>query len=249
MKRQVKLEGFLGDEFGYNWKVKARSIPEVFKCIQANFPSFKDRLVEAVDNGTNFIIFNGDRSLDIGELTDPLENDDIIIMPAPSGAKSGGAKILIGVALLAAVFFLPVVPVVGGGLMSLGAAASGLATGSAVAASGTSALGIMTAFNAAMGIGISLTMAGIQQLLSPDPSVDNNNENYLFNGPSQTAISRRPVPYLYGRKIVPGIIISSSVLVGEIQKSSGSYIDEDGNLNFNRYFGYATTDSYIGNYV
>ena len=61
-------------------------------------------------------------------------------------------------------------------------------------------------------MGVSLGLAGIQQMMAPDPSVDNDqDESYLFQGTGQTLIEGDPVPVLYGKLRVPGRPISLHV--------------------------------------
>ena len=67
------------------------------------------------------------------------------------------------------------------------------------------------------GVGLSLALSGVTQLLSPGPEVDDpgqNEDGYLFNGP----ISRSPdgivVPVVYGELIVGGQPIASAFKTG-----------------------------------
>ena len=55
-------------------------------------------------------------------------------------------------------------------------------------------------------------MAGITQMMAPDPSVDTDQEqSYLFNGAEQNIIEGDPVPILYGKLRVPGQPISFEI--------------------------------------
>ena len=54
-------------------------------------------------------------------------------------------------------------------------------------------------------VGASIAMSGLQEMMAPDPSTDNDQESsYLFNGAEQNLIEGDPVPVLYGRLQVPG---------------------------------------------
>jgi len=55
-------------------------------------------------------------------------------------------------------------------------------------------------------LGINLTLAGLEGLLAPDPSNDDepDEESYLFQGAEQVITQGEPVPVLYGRLRVPG---------------------------------------------
>ena len=55
-------------------------------------------------------------------------------------------------------------------------------------------------------LGVNLTLAGLEGLLAPDPSNDDepDEESYLFQGAEQVITQGEPVPVLYGRLRVPG---------------------------------------------
>ena len=57
----------------------------------------------------------------------------------------------------------------------------------------------------AVGLSINLALAGLMEMMAPDPSVDaDQEESYLFNGREQNIIEGDPVPVLYGKLEVPG---------------------------------------------
>lgn len=223
MKRQVLLKGSLGEKYGEEWSIKANSFMDIADCIECNYPGFRSDLAAIINEGGLLSIENGDKFLDEEDLLTPIVDDTIIITPVPAGAKSGGAKVLLGAAILASVFFLPVM-----GGASLATAASGAMGTAASGGTLTAAqLATITAFNGSMALGLNLALVGMQQMLAPDPSVDDNEQNYLFDGTEPTGIALQPVPWLYGRKIIPGITISSSVVVGNIPRVSSYYYDWD----------------------
>ena len=232
MMKHVILEGDLGERYGSTWNMKAKSYSDIFDCIEANYTGFRKDVIEKVHSGSDFTIQAGEDFITEKNLKEPLNSDTIIITEVPAGAKSGGAKILIGAALLAAVFFLPVLPAALGttaaaaGTATAGAATAGAAGGVTLAAAASAAgAGSAAAFasNALIGIGLNLVLFGLQQMLAPDPSVDDNEENYLFDAPESTVVSGQPVPYLFGRKIIPGVVISASVIVGALPANRGYY--------------------------
>ena len=233
MMKHVVLEGDLGERYGSSWKMKARSYSDIFDCIECNYPGFREAVIEKVYAGSDFAIQAGSDFISEEELRQPLSADTIIITEIPAGAKSGGAKILIGAALLAAVFFLPILAPAAGAAAgattagATGAAAAATATGGTTLAAAAAAGGVGStaafAANAAIGLGLNLVLFGLQQMLAPDPSVDDNDQNYLFDGPEQTAIAGAPVPYLFGRKIIPGVPINSAIIVGALPNEAGYY--------------------------
>lgn len=67
---------------------------------------------------------------------------------------------------------------------------------------------------AVLGLGVNLALTGLQQLMAPDPSVDTNEQDYLFSGPQTTVASGNPVPILCGEMIIGGILMSSGIIPG-----------------------------------
>jgi hypothetical protein len=61
----------------------------------------------------------------------------------------------------------------------------------------------------------SLAMAGIQQIMAPDPAVDQDNPtNYIFSGGANNAVEGDPIPIMYGELRVPGRPISVDIAQG-----------------------------------
>jgi predicted phage tail protein len=145
-----------------------------------------------------FLIDIEDKSIETEEdFILPLNEGDITIQVAPAGSKSGLGKILAAIAIIAIVYFsggfTAIAEVMAGGSMTVGAVAG------------------MVGFS----LGMSLAMAGLQQLLAPDPSVDEQSpQSYMFNGSEQNIIEGDPVPILYGELRVPGRPIGFGILNG-----------------------------------
>lgn len=198
--KHIIFQGTLADKFGPEWHMKAKTLKEVFSCIEANNPSFRKYIVDSVNEGTNFSIQAGEEFLGEEEVHHPLSSDTLIISDVPTGAKGGKAK------LIAAVI-LAVIIVSSGGFFN----PSG---GWAIAKGGEAGAVLTWKGSAAILATTTLAQYGLQQLLAPDPSVDEGPENYLFNGPANTVSSGQPIPYLFGRKIVGGVPISSDIRNG-----------------------------------
>jgi predicted phage tail protein len=105
--------------------------------------------------------------------------------------------------------------VAGGGAIGAGTVASGFsaafggggAFGAALNYAGGTFFGKL-----AIGVATNLAIAGIQQIMAPDPSSDGDQtESYLYNGGEQNIVSGDPVPVLYGRLRVPGQPISFEI--------------------------------------
>ena len=221
--KEVVLNGFLGEKYGRDWKMKANNIGDVFACIEANKPSFRRDMIEFAEAGGDISIQCGDTLIeDEEELLYSIGPNDIIITPLPAGAKGGASKLLMA-ALIVGSFFIPgsaalLTTAVGvGGGAAVGSAASVLAVG------GVGALNF--AGLALAGVATSLAMQGLGQMMAPDPSVDGAeaNDQYLFDTPQNTIAQNNVVPVLFGEMIVGGVIISTATVAGYGRPITGGY--------------------------
>jgi len=124
------------------------------------------------------------------ELHHPAGQQDISIVPVVSGA-GGAGKIIAGIALVVASAFIgPAAMVLGTSLKSLVA-----------------------------GLGVSLTIGGVAQLLTPIPqlnltgtdSQDDPRRSYSFTGVQQSSRQGLPVPIVYGEMIVGSVVVSGGI--------------------------------------
>jgi len=244
MLRNVYLEGEMGELFTPHMKLKFSRPQDAVKAIDANFPTFRNYLIEKANDGTNFHIEVAGNELEQPEeLLLMMEEGDVTITPVPAGAKSGVAKLFAAMVLI--VITAGAAAAAGGVVTGAGATGATVATGTAVttaggtavvagsgvAGAGTVASGFSAAFGGggafgaalqyagstffgkmAIGIATNLAIAGIQQMMAPDPSTDGDQtESYLYNGSEQNIVSGDPVPVLYGRLRVPGQPISFEI--------------------------------------
>ena len=144
----------------------------------------------------------GDYALTMDELHHPAGQQEIKIVPVLAGAGGGTGQILAGIGLIA-------LTVLTGGF---GGAAIGLLGAAAPIALGTIAIGI----------GASLVLGGVAQLLTPVPEINNpasqkNSDNndprksYSFSGVQNTSRQGLPVPIVYGETLVGSVVISAGV--------------------------------------
>jgi len=200
MLRKIKVYGNLAKFLGQRTFEAAVSSPaEAVRFLLANFPA-----LEAHMANQHYKIKTGRARLDLEDLHYPLGLEPIEIIPVLVGAGNvGGAigKIVAGVALVAAAFFIP------------GAAAW---------------LGPL-ATNLTVGVGTSLALGGVAQLISPVPQISGpgispqmgasaaqNNpgdprNSFSFSGIQNVARQGVPVPVIYGETIVGSIVISLGV--------------------------------------
>ena len=222
MRRNVYLEGELGERFGRKFVVNTDDYSEIFKCISANRPDFLPYIRKCHEDDIGFILDTEEGSIGTEDLIVPATKGDITLSIAPAGAKSGIAKILAAIAIVVIIIYNP-------GLFA--AVGEGAVAGSATSfAAGLNIYGQMAALFAAQ-----LALAGIQQIMAPDPAVDQDSPtNYLFSGGASNAKEGDPIPLLYGELRVPGRPVSVEVVQGRGSSTGyltdNTYLDANGNI-------------------
>lgn len=144
----------------------------------------------------NYRLSTGSHQIGLEELHNPSGQGVIRIAPVVGGA-GGFARIAAGVALVAASFIIPGTAAIAGiGLQSL-----------------------------AFGIGASLALGGVAQLLTPTPkpptgpdSDSDPRKSYSFSGIQNTARQGVPIPVIYGEVLTGSVVISAGVDIVQIQK-------------------------------
>lgn len=234
MQHNVYLQGELGGKFGNKFIVSTENYADIFKCINANRPDFLPYLRKCHEEDVGFIIDTAGEQVNQEDLLVSLKKGDVTIAIAPAGSKSGIGKIIAAAVLI--FFVLPMI----GGAASLTAAQAGTitATGSygvAMQAGLMTIAGKMTAL-----LAINLALSGIQQMMAPDPAVDQDNPtNYLFSGGANNSVEGDPIPIMYGELRVPGRPISVDIAQGgnAIQKGgtqtiiNNTVVDSANNTN------------------
>ena len=214
MQHSVYLQGELGERFGNKFIVNTCNYAEVFKCINANRPDFLPYVRNCHEEDINFIVETEDGTIDHTDALTPLAKGDITISLVPAGSKSGFGKILAAIAIIAFLVFNPLALAGGGNLITAAMA------GTLGSAAGTFAV------LAGVQLATSLAIAGIQQIMAPDPAVDQDAPtNYLFSGGANNSIEGDPIPILYGELRIPGRPISIDILQGG--NGDGSIFDQD----------------------
>jgi predicted phage tail protein len=206
----VYLNGGLS-QFGEKWTTQCKDIASIFKLIECQTPGFKKYLTDAAEADVGFEIQRGSEFLENPEeLLLSLNDEDIIITEVPSGSKSGGAKILAAIAIVALLVINP-------GLIFSQVTTTATATGTSATIGGLNALGL-----AVTSLAVNLAITGITQLLAPGPETEpDKKDSYLFSGPSNNGRQGLPVPILYGELIVGGMPISAYYSNSRFIASSG----------------------------
>ena len=207
MKRNVYLQGELGDRFGQKFVINSTTCTDILKCISANRPEFRNYLIQCHDKGMDADIKIHDKSIEkADDLRIPLKEGDVTITILPAGSKKAGEKILGAILLVLAFFYPPTAQflLTSGGALTL--------PGSIVA-----------------GMAANLAIMGLSQLMADDPEGDGAPENYLYEGDAHVIDEGDPVPLLYGRLLVTGTPIAFNTTNGKLD-NLGSTIEADGGI-------------------
>jgi predicted phage tail protein len=210
--REVKLYGALAKFVGERrFVAEISSAGEAIRMLLANFPGLERHMSDQ-----HYKVIVDDYESDLEELNYPA-SQTIKIVPVLGGAGGGVGKILLGVGLIAAA-------VITGGIASAGVQLGGF-------------LGIGAVGTAVAGVGASLVLGGVAQLLSPTPQIGSfgpaslgsrsrdtttqateldPQESYSFSGIQNTSRQGIPVPVVYGETIVGSVVISAGIDTDDI---------------------------------
>ena len=210
--KTIILNGQLGKLFGRRHQMDVATAGEAVRGLVANFPSIEKYLIET--KGVGYRVKLHDEPLqDIKQLHHPVGGDTITITPVIAGSKSGLGQVLLGAAIIVGAAILA--PATMGGSIAWGA--------EAFSVFGTS----VTFGNIAM-VGVSLSLGGVVQMLSPTPRAGepaerpDNKPSYVFSGPVNTTAQGHPVPVGYGRLVVGGAVISAGISTEEMSTNAGT---------------------------
>ena len=204
MLRKLKLYGQLAEFIGHKeFEIKVNSVSQAVSFLIHNFPE-----VERFMGPKYYQVKVGSYDIDESELSYPVGQEDIHFIPVISGAGSGTGKILLGAALIGGAFlFTP---------LTMGAF-----FGPVVMPGSFAAAGAMT--KAAIGIGASLVLSGVSDMLFPLPKPQEFNSeedpklSFSFSGIQNTARPGTTLPVVYGEITTGSVVISASVDTNQIQ--------------------------------
>lgn len=137
----------------------------------------------------HYRVSTGKQILTEHELHYPVGDTEVISITPIIVGSGAVVRAVLGVVLIAASFFIP------------GLALFGIALQPII-----------------LGIGASLVLGGVAQLLSPIPSTgkeekDPKNQSYSFSGIQNTSRAGLPIPIIYGEVVVGSLVISSGTVV------------------------------------
>lgn len=192
MLRKIRLYGRLAKFIGKRvLKADVANAAEAVRFLVANWPAVEKHMIDQ-----HYRVSVGSYDLTVDELHDPAGQQDIKIVPVLAGAGAVG-RIVAGVALVAAALLFAPGAALAGGFLTLGAQAVPIIAG----------------------IGISLALGGVAQLLTPLPRMQTTGadsskdprKSYSFSGIQNTSRQGTPVPIVYGETLVGSVVISAGI--------------------------------------
>ena len=212
MLREIRVYGELAKFMGVrSFMAEARDVAEAVRYLLVNFAGLEAHMAQY-----DYRVLIGSYNIGENEINHPVGQNVIRIIPVVAGAGGGVGKILAGVAII--------------GLSILTAGAFGFALGSAA--------GIGTFATIGVGIGASLALSGVSQLLTPVPRIAppsamsgysptytaqttretemDPQKSYSFSGIQNTSVQGTPVPIIYGETVVGSVVISANVSTQEV---------------------------------
>ena len=191
MFRVIKVYGKLAKHLGQrSFKAVVSTPAEAVRFLLANFPELRALMREG-----QYMVSVGRNPLELGTNPELLHYpsasfETIRIVPVVAGAGAVG-RIILGVALVA-LSFIP----------------------------GFAAWAGPTAYALITGVGASLVIGGIAQLLTPTPklgtSENDPRRSYSFSGIQNVSRQGVPVPVIYGEVFTGSVIISAGINTEEV---------------------------------
>jgi predicted phage tail protein len=215
MLREIKVYGELAKFVGQKlFQAEIGTAAEAIRFLVANFPGLDQHMADR-----HYKVIVGQDSLAMDEIHNPSGQQAIKIVPVVAGAGGGAGGILAGIALVTAAILLgPAGSVFGlaAGFGATAATATAAATaGGFIGAAAATALG---------GIGFSLVIGGVAQLISPAAmpstggggSTSDPRQSYSFSGVQNVSRQGVPVPIIFGEVIVGSITVSAGIDIAQV---------------------------------
>jgi predicted phage tail protein len=180
-----------------------------------------------------------------------VARDEVIITPVPAGSGKGLGKLITGLLLLAAMFFMPGTAGFFTNVNAIGGAGTGIGSMSAASVLGMQGAGgavvsLNIAGSAVMMIGANLALMGLAEMSAPDPDKTTDDPSYLFNGAENHIEQGKPVPLLYGELTIGGAPIYQGYTPGlQNQYKKGVTLIDGNDTNHSR----IGTNPYSGIYT
>ncbi|MBW1251947.1 MULTISPECIES: tail assembly protein [Pantoea] len=204
MLKTMRLKGIMAKKFGPVHRFHVADLRELIRAMCSQVPGFKKYVSNAHLNGVRFAFFSGRDNISLQEFDMCSASAEFEMEPIIEGSKRGGMlQVVIGAVALVAAYFT---------------------AGASLAAFGLSAAAATGVTTALTGLGISMLLGGVVQMLTPQPkynvgasSSTDNKPNYAFGAPVNTVAMGYPVPVLYGQREIGGAIISAGSFTSDQQ--------------------------------
>lgn len=191
----------MAKKFGAVHRYHVADLRELIRAMCLQVPGFKKYVSNAHLHGVRFAFFSGKENISLQEFDMSSASTEFCMEPIIEGSKRGGVlQIVIGAVALVAAYFTA-----GASFTVLGVTASTVTT-------------------ALTGLGISMALGGVIQMLTPQPNYNigassstDNKPNYAFGSPVNTVAMGYPVPVLYGQREIGGAIISAGSFTSDQQ--------------------------------
>ena len=195
MLRKIKLYGKLAKFIGHRvLEADVATAAEAVRFLLANWPE-----AEAHMNDQHYRVSIGTYDIDLEELHHPAGAAPISFVPVVAGAGAT-ARIIAGIAIIALSLGI-------GAIASAGVVLGGLA-------------GIGTVGTIFVGIGVSLVLGGIAELLTPTPTTSTDEgdprKSFSFSGIQNVSRAGVPVPVVYGETLVGSVVISAGIDIVQV---------------------------------
>ncbi len=204
MFRKLKLYGELAEFVGHKeFEIKVDSLAKAVSFLVNNFPQ-----VEKYMNPQYYQVKVGNYAVDKDEIHHPIGQEDIHIVPVISGAGRGFGKVLLGAALIAGAFFVPV-------------AAGNIGLAAGIKAGSLAKVGFLS--KTMLLVGANLALTGVSEMLFPMPkpkefkSEQDPQLSFSFSGTQNTSRAGTPVPIVYGEIVTGSVVISGAIDTQQVQ--------------------------------
>tara|TARA_B000000532_G_scaffold238806_1_gene227647 strand:+ start:1226 stop:1834 length:609 start_codon:yes stop_codon:yes gene_type:complete len=201
MSRKLILHGNLAEFVGHNeFDLNVKTVGQAVSFLINNFPH-----LESYMSPKYYQVKVGNYDINEEEVNYPTGKEDIHFVPVISGAGRGFGKILLGAALIGVAFLLPA---------SLG--------GVSIAKGGLLKAGITGGFlgKAMVGVGASLVLSGVSDMLFPMPENDFSEDprlSFSFSGLQNTSRAGTSIPVVYGEILTGSIAISAAIDTNQVE--------------------------------
>ena len=204
MLRKLKLYGELAEFVGHKeFEIQVDSLAKAVSFLVNNFPQ-----IEKYMNPQYYQVKVGNYALNQEEIHHPIGQEDIHIVPVISGAGRGFGKVLLGAALIAGAFFVPV-------------AAGNIGLAAGIKAGSLAKVGFLS--KTMLLVGANLALTGVSEMLFPMPkpqefkSEQDPQLSFSFSGTQNTSRAGTPVPIVYGEIVTGSVVISGAIDTQQVQ--------------------------------